>query len=293
MVRSMTGFGRAMTSEGISRSFTIEIKSVNHRYFDLNVKMPRNLLSLETRIREAVKERVSRGKIDIFINQSVYENDDIEVNFNEKLGDSYFKCLKKIKNRYEAVDDISVSLIAKFPEVITTEKKEEDLEEIWNGLQQPLLESIDSLINMRENEGIKLKEDIIEKCDIIATLISQVETKSPLVVEDYRNKLNSRIKELLNTSDIDESRIAMEVALFADKAAIDEEIVRLKSHIDQLKQTLNKNEPIGRKLDFIIQEMNREANTISSKSNDLEILNSTINIKNYIEKIREQTQNIE
>ncbi|QGU95261.1 YicC family protein [Clostridium bovifaecis] len=293
MVRSMTGFGRAMTSEGISRSFTIEIKSVNHRYFDLSVKMPRNLLSLETRIRETIKERVSRGKIDIFINQSVYENDDIEVNFNEKLGDSYFKCLEKVKSRYEVIDDISVSLIAKFPEVITTEKKEEDLEEIWSSLRQPLLEAVDSLINMRENEGIKLKEDIIEKCDIITTLVSRIETKSPLVVEDYRSKLNNRIKELLNTSDIDENRIAMEVALFADKAAIDEEIVRLKSHIAQLKQALNKNEPIGRKLDFIIQEMNREANTISSKSNDLEILNLTINIKNYIEKIREQTQNIE
>jgi uncharacterized protein (TIGR00255 family) len=293
MVRSMTGFGRGMTKEGISRSFTIEIKSVNHRYFDLNIKIPRNLLALETKIRETIKGKVNRGKIDVFINQSIYENDDVEVCFNEKLGDSYFACLKKIRDRYKIVDDISVSLIAKFPDVITAEKKEENLEEIWSNLQGPLHEAIDSLIKMRENEGTKLREDIIAKCTSIGALVSQIEENSFLVVEDYRNKLNSRISELLNTSEIDESRIAMEVALFADKAAIDEEIVRLKSHIAQLKQTLDKDEPIGRKLDFIVQEMNRETNTISSKANDLEILNLTINIKNYIEKIREQIQNIE
>jgi uncharacterized protein (TIGR00255 family) len=293
MVRSMTGFGRGMTREGINRSFTIEIKSVNHRYFDLNVKLPRNLLSLENKIRETIKSKVNRGKVDVFINQNIYENDDVEVYFNEKLGDSYFACLKKIKDRYEVIDDISVSLIAKFPDVITAEKKEENLEEIWSNLQEPLNEAIDSLIKMRENEGTKLREDIIAKCTVIGALVSQIEEKSPLVVEDYRNKLNNRIAELLNTSEVDETRIAMEVALFADKAAIDEEIVRLKSHIAQLKQTLDKDEPIGRKLDFIVQEMNRETNTISSKANDLGILNLTINIKNYIEKIREQIQNIE
>ncbi|MBE6044149.1 YicC/YloC family endoribonuclease [Clostridium thermopalmarium] len=293
MVRSMTGFGRGMTREGTSRSFIIEIKSVNHRYFDLNIKIPRNLLSLENKIRETIKAKINRGKVDVFINQSIYENDDVEVYFNEKLADSYLACLKKIKDRYEVIDDISVSLIAKFPDVITAEKKEENLEEIWSNLREPLNEAIDSLIKMRENEGTKLREDIIVKCTAIGELVSQIEEKSPLVVEDYKNKLNSRIAELLNTSEVDETRIAMEVALFADKAAIDEEIVRLKSHIAQLKQTLDKDEPIGRKLDFIVQEMNRETNTISSKANDLGILNLTINVKNYIEKIREQIQNIE
>ncbi|KYH29946.1 YicC/YloC family endoribonuclease [Clostridium colicanis] len=293
MVRSMTGFGRGMTREGTSRSFIIEIKSVNHRYFDLNIKIPRNLLSLENKIRETIKAKINRGKVDVFINQSIYENDDVEVYFNEKLADSYLACLKKIKDRYEVIDDISVSLIAKFPDVITAEKKEENLEEIWSNLREPLNEAIDSLIKMRENEGTKLREDIIVKCTAIGELVSQIEEKSPLVVEDYKNKLNSRIAELLNTSEVDDTRIAMEVALFADKAAIDEEIVRLKSHIAQLKQTLDKDEPIGRKLDFIVQEMNRETNTISSKANDLGILNLTINVKNYIEKIREQIQNIE
>lgn len=259
----------------------------------MNIKIPRNLLSLENKIRETIKAKINRGKVDVFINQSIYENDDVEVYFNEKLADSYLACLKKIKDRYEVIDDISVSLIAKFPDVITAEKKEENLEEIWSNLREPLNEAIDSLIKMRENEGTKLREDIIVKCTAIGELVSQIEEKSPLVVEDYKNKLNSRIAELLNTSEVDETRIAMEVALFADKAAIDEEIVRLKSHIAQLKQTLDKDEPIGRKLDFIVQEMNRETNTISSKANDLGILNLTINVKNYIEKIREQIQNIE
>ncbi|KOA77455.1 YicC/YloC family endoribonuclease [Clostridium botulinum] len=293
MLRSMTGFGRGMTKEGSSRSFTIEIKSVNHRYFDLNLKMPRNLLSLENKIRDVVKQKISRGKVDVFITQNVYGNDDIEVKFNEQLADSYVKCLEKIKDRYDANNDISVSLIAKFPEVISIEKKEEDSQEIWNHLEQPLNDAVESLANMREKEGNKLKEDVTNKCNIIQESLKQVEKRAPLVVKDYKDRLNNRISELLENSDIDEARISMEVAVFADKAAIDEEVVRLNSHIVQLKDTLEKDEPVGRKLDFIIQEMNRETNTISSKANDLQIVNLTINMKNYIEKIREQIQNIE
>ncbi|NFF30659.1 YicC family protein [Clostridium botulinum] len=293
MLRSMTGFGRGMTKEGSSRSFTIEIKSVNHRYFDLNLKMTRNLLSLENKIRDVVKQKISRGKVDVFITQNVYGNDDIEVKFNEQLADSYVKCLEKIKDRYDANNDISVSLIAKFPEVISIEKKEEDSQEIWNHLEQPLNDAVESLANMREKEGNKLKEDVTNKCNIIQESLKQVEKRAPLVVKDYKDRLNNRISELLENSDIDEARISMEVAVFADKAAIDEEVVRLNSHIVQLKDTLEKNEPVGRKLDFIIQEMNRETNTISSKANDLQIVNLTINMKNYIEKIREQIQNIE
>ncbi|NFO97800.1 YicC family protein [Clostridium botulinum] len=293
MLRSMTGFGRGMTKEGSSRSFTIEIKSVNHRYFDLNLKMPRNLLSLENKIRDVVKQKISRGKVDVFITQNVYGNDDIEIKFNEQLADSYVKCLEKIKDRYDANNDISVSLIAKFPEVISVEKKEEDSQEIWNYLEQPLNDAVESLANMREKEGNKLKEDVINKCNIIQELLKEVEKRAPLVVKDYKDRLNNRISELLENSDIDEARISMEVAVFADKAAIDEEVVRLNSHIVQLKDTLEKDDPVGRKLDFIVQEMNRETNTISSKANDLQIVNLTINMKNYIEKIREQIQNIE
>ncbi|WP_167370794.1 YicC/YloC family endoribonuclease [Clostridium massiliodielmoense] len=293
MLRSMTGFGRGTTKEESSRSFTIEIKSVNHRYFDLNLKMPRNLLSLESKIRECLKEKINRGKVDVFITQNVYSNDDVEVKFNEQLADSYVKCLEKIRDRYETTDDISVSLISKFPDIISVEKKEENSEEIWNYMKEPLNEAIESLVSMRQNEGKKLKDDVIEKCNIIQELLKGIEKRSPLVVKDYKEKLNDKINELLENSDIDESRIAMEVAIFADKAAIDEEVVRLNSHIIQLKDTLEKDEPVGRKLDFIIQEMNRETNTISSKANDLQIVNLTINMKNYIEKIREQIQNIE
>lgn len=293
MTISMTGFGRAVTSEESIYSFTVEIKSVNHRYLDLNIKMPRNLLSLENKIREAVKEKINRGKLDIFITQNTYEKDDVEIYFNEILGDSYFKCLERIRDRYEVNNDISVSLIARFPDVVTLEKKEIELDEAWKVLNKPLNEAIDTLIKMRAEEGIKLKEDIVLKCDVIADSLREVEKRSPIVVDEYRNKLNNRLKELLENSNIDEGRIASEVAIFADKASIDEEIVRLSSHIIQLKDNLSKNEPVGRKLDFIVQEMNREANTISSKANDLEIVNLAINIKNYIEKIREQIQNIE
>lgn len=293
MTISMTGFGRAVTSEDNRFNFTVEIKSVNHRYLDLNIKMPRNLLSLENKIREAVKEKINRGKLDIFITQNLYEKDDVEVSFNEALGDSYFKSLEKIRERYKVNDDISVSLIARFPEVITLEKREVESEEIWKVLRKPLNEAIDVLLKMRSDEGEKLSQDIISKCDIIKRFVDDIEVRAPLVIDDYKNKLNSRLKELIENSSIDEGRIAAEVAIFADKASIDEEIVRLNSHIIQLKENLKKEEPVGRKLDFIVQEMNREANTISSKANDLEIVNLSINIKNYIEKIREQIQNIE
>ncbi len=293
MTISMTGFGRAVTSEESRYNFTIEIKSVNHRYLDLNIKMPRNLLSLENKIRETVKEKISRGKLDVFITQNTYEKDDLEVSFNKILGDSYFNVLKEIGNRYEINDDISVSLIAKFPDVVTLEKKDVELEEVWNSLKIPLNEAIDVLIKMRTDEGTKLTEDIILKCNIIEELVNGIKERSPLVVEEYKNKLNNRLKELIENSTIDEGRMYAEIAIFADKASIDEEIVRLNSHIIQLKENLNKQESVGRKLDFIVQEMNREANTISSKANDLEIVNLAINIKNYIEKIREQVQNIE
>lgn len=293
MLKSMTGFGRGTTKEGSSRSFTIEIKSVNHRYFDLNLKMPRNLLSLESKIRGCLKEKINRGKIDIFITQNVYSNDDMEVKFNDQLADSYVNCLKEIKERYETKDDISISLISKFPDVVSVEKKEKDSDEVWNDIKEPLNEAIEELVTMREKEGKKLKDDVTKKCCIIQELLKDIEKRVPLVVKNYKERLSDKINELLENSDIDESRIAMEVAIFADKAAIDEEVVRLNSHITQLKDTLEKSEPVGRKLDFIIQEMNRETNTISSKANDLQIVNLTINMKNYIEKIREQIQNIE
>ena len=292
MIRSMTGFGRG-TLEEDGKSFVVEIKSVNHRYFDLNVKMPRTLISLEDRFRKTINQKVNRGKVDVFITQNTYEKEEIIARFNKKIADSYVKCLEEIRNTYSAQDDISVSLIAKFPEVISLQKNDEDIEVTWDILAKPLKEAVELLMLMREKEGLNLKEDMLKRCNNVKKLLEEVEQRAPQVAKEYKSKLEQRVKDMLNDSRIDDNRIAMEVAIFADKSNIDEEIVRLDSHINQMIYTLSSNDAVGRKLDFIVQEMNREANTISSKASDLELVNIVINIKNEIEKIREQAQNVE
>jgi uncharacterized protein (TIGR00255 family) len=292
MIKSMTGFGRGSVEQD-GRSFIVEIKSVNHRYCDLNIKMPKSFLSFEDRIRKTVLEKISRGKVDVFITQNKQEKIGVKAVLDENLADSYVECLKKIKDKYDIKEGLSISLIAKFPDVIILKQEEEDIESIWGILSNPLKEAINLLVEMREKEGLKLKKDILSKCDYIKQSLDKIEKRSPFVVCEYKEKLNERLKELLQDYQVDENRIAMEVAIFGDKACIDEEIVRLNSHLVQLRETFNLDEPIGRKLDFILQEMNRETNTIGSKANDLEITNSVLNIKNEIEKIREQIQNIE
>lgn len=292
MIKSMTGFGRGNIDQD-GRSFTVEIKSVNHRYCDLNIKMPKSLLSLEDRIRKVIQEKVTRGKVDVFITQNNYEKQGAKVVLDEKLADSYVECLNKIKERYDIKENISLALISKFPDVVNLKQEEEDAENLWEILSLPLRDAVNLLVDMREREGLKLEKNILLKCDYIKSLLDKIEEKSPLVVEEYKERLNERLKELLGEGQVDENRIAVEVALFADKSAIDEEIVRLNSHLVQLKETFNLNEAVGRKLDFIIQEMNREINTIGSKANNLEVTNNVLNIKNEIEKIREQIQNIE
>lgn len=292
MIKSMTGFGRDSIEEN-GKSFIIEIKSVNHRYLDINIKMPRNLVSLEEKIRRIVSEKIKRGKVDVFITQNSYASNDIKASFNYSLGDSYLNCLKEIKDRYNLRDDISVSLIAKFPDVITLSQVDEDLDSLWESLNKPLNGSISLLLQMREKEGLKLKEDITKRCDYIKDLVDKIAQRAPFVVKEYKDKLEKRIKDLISDIPIDENRIAVELAIFADKSNIDEEIVRLNSHIIQMKETLQLDESIGRKLDFIVQEMNRETNTIASKANDLELVNIVLSVKNEIEKIREQVQNIE
>lgn len=292
MIKSMTGFGRG-SIEDSGKSFVIEIKSVNHRYLDLNIKMPRNLISLEERIRKTISEKITRGKVDVFITQRVFDTGDVAANFNQTLADSYVKCLKEIAKRYEVRDDISVSLISRFPDVITLNAQEEDLDTIWLTLKAPLNDSINLLVKMREREGLKLKEDIISRCRYIKELVDKVADRAPYIVSEYKSKLEKRIKDLLDDGAVDEGRVALEVAIFADKSNIDEEIVRLNSHLTQMAETLELDETIGRKLDFIVQEMNRETNTIASKANDLELVNTVLNIKNEIEKIREQVQNVE
>ncbi|MBU3180422.1 YicC/YloC family endoribonuclease [Clostridium psychrophilum] len=292
MIRSMTGFGRG-TSEKDGKSFTIEIKSVNHRYFETNIRMPRVLISFEDKIRKIIGEKVKRGKLDVFVTQGNYDKEDVAAYLNEQLVESYINCFQTLKNKYNLVDDISVGAIARLPEVITLKQKEEDVSETFDLIELSLMKALEALIFMREREGKKLIEDVMHKCDLISKLVDKVKERAPLVVTEYKAKLNQRLIILHKEVEFDEGRVAMEIAIFADKVGIDEEIVRLDSHIEQMKETLVLNEPIGRKLDFIIQEMNRETNTIASKANDLKILNTVINMKSEIEKIREQIQNIE
>jgi uncharacterized protein (TIGR00255 family) len=292
MIRSMTGFGRGSKEEE-GKSFIIEIKSVNHRYLDLNIKLPRNITSLEERIRKSLSAKINRGKVDIYITQNTIASNDVAASFNYSLADSYIGCLKEIRDRYDIRDDISVSLIARFPDVIAVNQKEEDMETIWNTLNSALTDAIGMMVGMREREGLKLKEDISDRCDYIIELLGKISDRAPAISAEYKEKLEKRVRELLGDVKLDENRIAMEVAIFADKSNIDEEIVRLSSHIVQMRETLELAEPVGRKLDFIIQEMNRETNTIGSKANDLELTNTVLNIKNEIEKIREQVQNVE
>ncbi|APC40980.1 YicC/YloC family endoribonuclease [Clostridium estertheticum] len=292
MIRSMTGFGRG-NSEKDGKSFTIEIKSVNHRYFETNIRMPRVLISFEDKIRKIIGEKVKRGKLDVFVTQGNYDKEDVEAYLNENLAASYINCLGILKDKYGLSDDISVAAVAKLPEVITLKQKEEDVSETFEQIDLALTKALRALLFMREREGRKLLEDVIIKCDLINGLVDKVKTRAPLVVCEYKAKLTQRLDVLHKEIDFDENRVAMEIAIFADKAGIDEEIVRLNSHINQMRETLILDEPIGRKLDFIIQEMNRETNTIASKANDLEILNTVISMKSEIEKIREQIQNIE
>ncbi|ADL51611.1 YicC/YloC family endoribonuclease [Clostridium cellulovorans] len=292
MMKSMTGFGRA--NEGNENfAFTVEMKGVNHRYLDLNIRMPRSILSLEDKVRKVLQEKLNRGKIDVFITEDNYNSNAGIPMLNEALARNYITSLNKLRDEFSLKDDISVSLVAKFPEVITLKQEEKDIDEIWYILKTTLECAVNNFLSMREKEGQKLKDDILVKIKSIEGSLAKIEPLSSLTVENYKIRLQDRVTELLGDVELEPSRIAQEIAIFADRACIDEEIVRLKSHIHQVKDTLELKEAVGRKLDFIIQEMNRETNTISSKANNIEITNLTIAIKNDIEKIREQVQNLE
>lgn len=290
----MTGFGRGIYSEG-DLGFTIEMKSVNHRFLDLNIRMPRSLMATEDKIRKIISKSLIRGKVDIFITENNSGKNSGVATFNKELGDSYFKCLTDIKEMYNLSDEPTLSLISKFPDVITVETAELDEEEAFRVLKVALDEAVENIVLMRVKEGEKLKEDLLKKLQGIEKNVDLLCELGKDTVESYRVKLSERVEELLDGSNIsiDENRIAQEVAIFADKSCVDEETVRLYSHINQMRDNLNLDEPVGRKLDFIVQEMNREANTIASKANDIRVTNISINIKNEIEKIREQIQNIE
>ncbi|CUN66616.1 YicC family protein [Clostridium sp. NSJ-49] len=293
MVKSMTSFGRSSSEEGQKRIFTVEMKSVNNRYLDINIRMPKALISLEEEVRKMISSSLSRGKVDVFINLKNYSQNEGTPKVDLKLAEDYLNCLREIETNFGLKNDVSVMQLARFPEVITVVQEEEKVEEIFEELKPLISTSIEMMINMRIVEGEKLKEDILDKVSVIEDLVREIEKVADTVPKAYKVKLEERLSELLSGADIDQNRLATEVCIFADKATVDEEITRLGSHISQIRKTLSLNEPIGRKLDFIIQEMNRETNTIGSKSSDIHMTNIVIDIKNLIEKIREQVQNIE
>jgi len=292
MIRSMTGYGRGEYENG-GRKYVVEIKTVNHRYADIFVKVTRQISFIEDRVRQTVSKSLSRGKIDVYVNYESNEENSKLVLIDEVLAESYINAVRFLKDNFGLQDDISTSLISRFPDVLKVEKAEEDVDEIWEGLKIALDEAINCVIKMRENEGEGLKRDFLKKAAYVESLVEEISKRAPEVVKDYKQRLETRIKELLEQQTIDESRLAMEVAIFADRCSIDEELVRIKSHINQLREILDMDQPIGRKLDFLIQEMNREINTIGSKANDLIITKNVIEIKSEIEKIREQIQNVE
>jgi len=293
MVKSMTSFGRASSEEGNKFLFSVEMKSVNSRYLDLNVRLPKSIISLEEEIRRLINSKLSRGKVDVFINQKSYSSGDGIAKLNLRLAESYYNCLREIEENLNIKNDITATLIARFPDVITIIEEEDSIDEIWKVIKPLINSSLEMMNNMRIIEGEKLKEDILQKLIEIESLVHNIENIAYTVPIAYKKKLEVKLKDLLEGIEIDEVRIAQEIAIIADKSAVDEEITRLKSHLNQMRKTFKEDGQIGRKLDFIIQEMNREANTIASKSNDMNMTNYVINIKNLIEKIREQSQNIE
>jgi len=292
MIKSMTGYGRGECEEN-NRRFVIELKSVNNRYLDINIRLPKHLISLEDNIRKYISSRVSRGKIDVFVSQEKFSDDDIKVVLDEQVASYYYNVYSELKKKFNLQEEITLSLLAKAPDVIIIEKNEDDVETVWDTMKKALDEALSVFIDMRTKEGLKLKQDILERCMIISEKVNLIEKRSPSIIDEYREKIKLRVSEFLKDVEIDESRLLNEVAFFADKVNIDEEITRLKSHIEQLRSSLESDEAVGRKLDFLIQEMNRETNTIGSKANDLSIANLVIDIKSELEKIREQVQNIE
>ena len=293
MIKSMTGFGRCEYAKG-ERRFVVEMKGVNHRYLDVNIRMPKKLNFFETAIRNLLKQSVQRGKVDIFISYEDLSESQVALKYNETLAGEYLRYFHEMEESFGLENDIRVSTLSRCPEVLTMEEQAVDEEELWNELKQALDGAISQFVETRGTEGENLKKDLIEKLDGMVKLADKIEERSPQILSEYRQKLETKVKELLADTQIEEGRIAAEVVMFADKICTDEEVVRLRSHILHMKETLQSNESgIGRKLDFIAQEMNREANTILSKANDLETSNIGIDLKTEIEKVREQIQNIE
>ncbi len=288
----MTGYGRG---EAVlhDRTILVELRAVNNRYLDCTVKIPRLYVFAEEAIKSCVQKQVGRGKVDVFVSIDATAADRIEVSLNKPVADGYYQALKQMQAAYGLTDDISLSLLSRFPDVFLVEKEQGDADVIAGDIVQVLTQALADFNAMREREGEKLAQDIQGRARTIAGLVGQVEERSPQTVAEYREKLRQRMQEVLENTQLDESRILTEAAIFADKVAVDEETVRLRSHLDQLEQMLEQGGAIGRKLDFLIQEFNREANTIGSKCSDVTLARVVVELKGEIEKIREQVQNIE
>lgn len=288
----MTGFGRYEFSSA-QRKITVEMKSVNHRYNEISIRMPKKLNMFETAIRTILKQYISRGKVDVFITYEDESEGKASVRYNEAIATEYLSYLKKMSETFGLEYDIRVSTLSKYPEVLVLEEQAQNEEDIWNDVEVAVRGCCEKFVETRIAEGNHLKEDILQKLQAILSMVEKIEERSPQIVAEYREKLMTKVAELLGATNVDQMVLATEITIFADKICVDEETVRLRAHVDNMKKTLEAKENIGRKLDFIAQEMNREANTTLSKANDIDVSNLAIDLKTEIEKIREQIQNIE
>ena len=292
MFRSMTGYGRAEATIG-GRHIVFEVKSVNHKYFEFNARITRGYLFLEDKLKSYIQGRISRGKVDVFLQLETLEEADVRVQVNHSLAAAYAQAFEELRERYGLEDPTSLALLSRCPDIFSVHKAPEDEEAAWEAVRQVADQAVASFLRMREAEGARLQEDILGKAGEVLALVDQVEQVTPETVESYRERLRGKIEELLQDKRFDEQRLLTEVAIFADKVAVDEETVRLRSHFQQLKKLSEADGPVGRKIDFLVQEMNREANTIGSKSQNAKIAYLVVDMKALIEKIREQVQNVE
>ena len=292
MIKSMTGFGTSEVAQG-ERKITVEMKSVNHRYLDVTIKMPKKLNFFEAAIRNELKNYIQRGKVDLFITYEDLTESNVCVKYNRELAAEYMKYLEQMAEDFGLDNDIRVSTLSRYPEVFSMEEQTTDEEELWQLLGDAVRKAAEKFVETRVKEGEHLRDDLIGKLDDMLAHVDYITERSPQIIAEYRQKLEEKVRELIGDSAVDENRLLTEVTIFADKVCVDEELVRLRSHIATTRENLVQGGSIGRKLDFIAQEMNREANTILSKANDLEISNRAIELKTEIEKVREQIQNIE
>lgn len=292
MVKSMTGFGRAV-KELDGYVITVELKSVNHRYFEFSSRCPRQYGFIDEKIKSFVNSRVERGKIDCFVGIEALNTESADVVVNHTLASAYVKALKEMAQSYDLKEDFGASTISRFSDVLVVKKAEEDEEKIWTLVKEVASEAIDKFVEMRQTEGKRMHDDVYSRSSFILDCVSYIEERSPETVKEYNDKLVQRVHDLIGDVSLDESRVIQEVAIFADKVAVAEETVRLRSHIEQLREFLNSDTAVGRKMDFLVQEINRETNTIGSKCNDVDIARRVVDMKAEIEKIREQIQNIE